>query len=124
MNKRGQTLIIFIMLIPIMILLTALIVDVGYMTYQASKYRGIIDTSIKTYFDKNSLTSAKEVLELNEIKDGYEIKTEDSAIHITFDTQISSIFGKIININEYKIHIDRKGQIKNKKVIIEKGTGD
>ena len=47
MNNKGQTLIIFVILIPILILVAALVVDTGLMTFEKERYRGIIENGIE-----------------------------------------------------------------------------
>ena len=49
MNKRGQTLIIFVMLIPIILTMAALVIDVGLLYYKKNEYTGIVEESIKEY---------------------------------------------------------------------------
>ena len=49
MNKRGQTLIIFVMLIPIILTMAALVIDVGFLYYKKNEYTGIVEESIKFY---------------------------------------------------------------------------
>lgn len=120
MNRKGQTLIIFVILIPIFILVAALVVDVGLMTYNFQKYRGIVDEGIKLYFEKD-VSELEKVYELNNIqKEEYKIIKNEEQIEVVFETTINSIFGRIININEYQIKIKRVGILKNDKVLIEK----
>lgn len=120
MNRKGQTLIIFVILIPVLILVVALVVDIGLMTYHFQKYRGIVDEGIKLYFEKN-ISELEKVYELNNIdKEEYMIIEKDEKIEVVFETTINSIFGRIINMNEYQIRIDRVGSMDDNKVLIEK----
>ena len=61
MNKRGQTLIIFVMLIPIILTMAALVIDVGLLYYKKNEYTGIVEESIKEYF-KDEETDRKKIL--------------------------------------------------------------
>lgn len=123
MNKKGQTLIIFVILIPVMITMCALVVDIGYLTHQNEKIKGIVDDSIHEYYAKG-LVATKELLNLNEIEEkDYKITEKDNQIEILVEKNIESIFGKIININEYAIKINRVGKKENNKVLIEKKVG-
>ena len=67
MNKRGQTLIIFVILIPIIITMIAVVVDVGIMHHEYTKVKGIIDDGIKEYFRISNKKVIEEYLELNDI---------------------------------------------------------
>ncbi len=107
MNKHGQTLIIFVILIPLIITFMALIVDTSVMRNERQRVEDILKESINIYY-KDGLIKAKKYLELNNIKD-YEIKEEDSSIYVMYSSSIDSIFGNIINIKNYKIKVNLKG---------------
>ena len=121
MNKRGQTLIIFVMLIPIILTMAALVIDVGLLYYKKNEYTGIVEESIKEYFKDENLTSAKKTLTLNGVSlDDTEINISDNKITVTLDTKVDSIFGKVIRINEYEIKVSRVGTKDKERVIINK----
>ena len=121
MNKRGQTLIIFVMLIPIILTMAALVIDVGLLYYKKNEYVGIVEESIKEYFKDEDILSAKETLTLNGVSlDDTEINVSDNKITVTLDTKVDSIFGKVIRINEYEIKVSRVGTKDKERVIISK----
>ena len=121
MNKRGQTLIIFVMLIPIIITMAALVIDVGLLYYKKNEYTGIVEESIKEYFKDEDLTSALETLTLNGVSlDDVLVSATDETISVTLDTKVDSIFGKVIRINDYEIKIARVGTKDKERVIIKK----
>ena len=121
MNKRGQTLIIFVMLIPIILTMAALVIDVGLLYYKKNEYTGIVEESIKEYFKDEDILSAKKTLTLNGVSlDDTEINVSDNKITVTLDTKVDSIFGKVIRINEYEIKVSRVGTKDKERVIINK----
>lgn len=121
MNKRGQTLIIFVMLIPIILTMAALVIDVGLLYYKKNEYTGIVEESIKEYFKDEDLTSALETLTLNGVSlDDVLVSATDEKISVTLDTKVDSIFGKVIRINDYEIKIARVGTKDKERVIIKK----
>lgn len=121
MNKRGQTLIIFVMLIPIILTMAALVIDVGLLYYKKNEYTGIVEESIKEYFKDEDILSAKKTLVLNGVSlDDTEINVSDNKITVTLDTKVDSIFGKVIRINDYEIKVSRVGTKDKERVIINK----
>ena len=121
MNKRGQTLIIFVMLIPIILTMAALVIDVGLLYYKKNEYVGIVEESIKEYFKDEDILSAKKTITLNGISlDDTEINVSDNKITVTLDTKVDSIFGKVIRINDYEIKVSRVGTKDKERVIINK----
>lgn len=121
MDKKGQTLIIFVILIPIIITMLAIVVDVGILTHEYEKTRGIIDNGIEIYFEKKRKEEITNILKLNDIPlENLKITETENAIEISIAYQIESLFGKIVNLKNYKIEIQRKGILKEGKVKITK----
>lgn len=121
MNNKGQTLIIFVILIPILILVAALVVDTGLMTFEKERYRGIIENGIEEYFDTGNVEETKKIFSLNDIpKEEYTIIVQENQIEVSLNTSIEAIFGKIINIEEYEIKMNYVGTKEGERVIINK----
>lgn len=121
MNNKGQTLIMFIILIPIFLILTAIVVDVGLIEYNYQKYKGIVDESIKEYFLNGGSDALNKTMNYNglESKD-YEITIVNDTVEVLLNYNIESVFGKIINLNEYSIKINRVGKFESENVVIDK----
>lgn len=121
MNNKGQTLIIFVILIPILILVAALVVDTGLMTFEKERYRGIIENGIEEYFDTGNVEETEKIFSLNDIpKEEYTIIVQEKQIEVSLNTTIEAIFGKIINIEEYEIKMNYVGTKEGERVIINK----
>ena len=121
MNNKGQTLIIFVILIPILILVAALVVDTGLMTFKKERYRGIIENGIEEYFDTGNVEETEKIFSLNDIpKEEYTIIVQENQIEVSLNTSIEAIFGKIINIEEYEIKMNYVGTKEGERVIINK----
>ena len=121
MNNKGQTLIIFVILIPILILVAALVVDTGLMTFEKERYRGIIENGIEEYFDTGNVEETEKIFSLNDIpKEEYTIIVQENQIEVSLNTTIEAIFGKIINIEEYEIKMNYVGTKEGERVIINK----
>lgn len=121
MNNKGQTLIIFVILIPILILVAALVVDTGLMTFEKERYRGIIENGIEEYFDTGNVEETEKIFSLNDIpKEEYTIIIQENQIEVSLNTSIEAIFGKIINLQEYEIKMNYVGTKEGERVIINK----
>ena len=121
MNNKGQTLIIFVILIAILILVAALVVDTGLMTFEKERYRGIIENGIEEYFDTGNVEETEKIFSLNDIpKEEYTIIVQENQIEVSLNTSIEAIFGKIINIEEYEIKMNYVGTKEGERVIINK----
>lgn len=96
LDKKGQSLILFILFLPVLLMSLALIVDVGLMYNAKIKGEALLNDAIK-----NSL-NIEEYFEINDLKvKSLEEKNECTIIH----TDINSIFGNLIGYDTYDIEI-------------------
>ena len=104
-NNRGQVLVLFIMILPVIFIGVACIIDSSYMMYQKNRLDNINRDVLNSVSDKINLDE-EEIRDLILLNDA-EIVNVDISIDdtITIDNYIlvDSIFGKIIGIDEYKI---------------------
>ena len=104
MNNRGQVLVLFLLLLPIMIIGGAVIVDSSYMLYQKNRLDMINDDVLLSF--KNSNFIREEDI-INAISKNDERIVNDQ-ISIDKETTIEnhmivdSLFGKVIGLDEYK----------------------
>ena len=98
MNKKGQSLVLFIILLPVIILALALVVDTGLMYNAKIKGNNLLkeavedDLDIDEYFSLNNFEIVSK-----------EVKSEEGCVIIT--SRVKSVFGQIIGKNEYSIKI-------------------
>lgn len=121
MNKRGQTLALFIIFIPIFIGLAALVMDTGLVISKKAHLKEVTKTAINAYFNKKmDEEKIKDLLIKNEISvDNLVLEIENNKIMINNEIDVDSIFGGLIGIKEYKIKLKLTGYQDNGKIIIE-----
>lgn len=120
MNKHGQTLIFFVILIPILLGFCALVVDVGYLVSKNVELKEVSKTIIEDYFKGLDTSEIKELYEDNNIPiDNLEIDINENGIHIVNHYKVDSIFGSVIGISSYDIRVDITGTIIDDQVIFE-----
>lgn len=111
MNKKGQTLIAFVIIIPVFILLLAFLVDTGIILKEKTKVKNTISTVLKNTNLEENLEAYKnkitKLLQENNLNLDYiQIKQEGENIKITNESSKESVFGTIIGIKEYKIKLE------------------
>ena len=121
MNKHGQTLVLFVLLIPLIIILMAIIVDIGVVTNKKIHIEQITRMVIKDLLkDKIDENEAKELFLKNEVLiDNLEISQNNKKIEIKNKVSVNSIFGSIIGIKNYDIKVNIVGEYQNEKIIFE-----
>lgn len=110
-NRRGQVLVLFIMILPVLLIGAACLIDSSYMLYQKNRLDHI-NIDVLNSIGNNIDTSEEEIERLILMNDA-KIVNEDISIEKT-DTMVSniyidnyiyvdSIFGKLIGFDEYKV---------------------
>ena len=99
MNKKGQSLVMFVIMLPLMILALALVVDVGLM-YNA-KIRG--ERLLEEAKEKN--LDLKEYFKINDIDAEIKNSSANDKNCDIINYRVESVFGKIIKIDDYLIEV-------------------
>lgn len=119
MNKHGQTLLLFVILIPIILILLGVIVDTGYVMGKKVHFMEVTKQVIKDniYADENKI---KDNLQKNEIPIDYlKIIKTDGKLEIQNKLEVKSIFGSLVGIKKYTIRIHISGSLEKGKVVLE-----
>lgn len=120
MNKKGQTLILFIIMIPILLGLGAFVVDVSMVISKNVELKEVSKTIIKDVIDHPNQEKIIDLFTENDIPiDQLKVQIDDERIRIQNEYTIDSIFGAIIGIENYDIKIDIVGVWRDGKVIFE-----
>lgn len=125
MNRNGQVLIFFVIFIPILIGVVALVIDIGYSYNQLNKLnninRMIIKYGLNNLNDDDISSKMIDLIQKNDDIDSYTLNIKNNQITLTLNKNIDSIFGNVLNIKVYNLSSTYKGYIKNNKFVIEKG---
>ena len=99
-NKKGQSLVIFVILLPLLIMGLALVVDVGIMYNAKTKGERLLEEAKKGNLD------IYDYFKLNDIEANIEKTSNKTGSCVIIKYKIDSIFGKIIGLKEYDIEIN------------------
>jgi hypothetical protein len=126
MNKKGQVLVFFVILIPVLIAMAAYAIDMTHVFYRSTKLNNlnymVLEYGLKNIDNIDINSKLSKLLDENDSNiDTKEIIIDDNKISIRLDEKIDSIFGKVINIDNYQITSVYKGYIINGEIVIEKG---
>ena len=108
MNKKGQTLVVFVIFIPIIILILAIVVDMGVIFAKKNQTVEIIRTAIRECNkESNKKECIKNILIKNQVDvNNLEVINNDNKIEVNNKIEIDSIFGNIIGKKSYTIVVN------------------
>ena len=116
MNRKGQVLVLFLLLLPILLMLLAIVVDLGLLMTRTYKVKSSVKEAI-TYGLKTDDMEGMELLLNKNIDDDYSIKNNDN-IEIEINGSYKAILGNILNKKIYKYKFKYLGYIDNEEIII------
>ncbi len=123
MNNKGQTLVLFIFLIPIILFVSAFIIDTGIIYYETNKLNNLNKNVLKYGLDNNEEEKIRELIFTNDKNiTNYKIIIDNNILSIILEKEIDSIFGKIIGINSYNINSYYTGYKEENKYYIERSV--
>jgi len=117
MNKKGQVLVLFLLLLPIMIMLFAMVVDLGLLMTRTYRVKQNIKQAIKYGLESGDIESMKLMLDKN-IDDEYVVSTNGN-IEITLNGTYDTIFTNIFKAKSYEYNYKYLGYIDNGEIIIK-----
>ncbi len=121
MDNKGQSLVIFVLLLPIIFIILSIIWELGNMQLQISQYENAIKDNIKYGLNHQNLENLKEKLDnlMSKNTDGnYQIEIKNEIIKINLKTNYQSIYSEILHFSN--IDITYIGYKENNKIIIKK----
>jgi len=122
MNNKGQSLVIFIIIIPVIFIVFSFLYDYAYIINSQNKYENVTRTIL------NSTLEEDKIIDLYK-QNGYKVedfkyKKENDKVYIQNSYKIKSTFGKIVNLKNYTVSINYVVINSNNGIIIEDNKGD
>lgn len=123
-NNKGQSLVMFVLIIPIFLFILTLVYDVGNAIYEKDRLSNTNYLTIEYGLDNIGTVTEKDLKELIEqnitnLKRAY-VTIEDNQIEIKIEKEVKGIIGKLFNFNLVEIKSYYKGKIINDKKEIER----
>ena len=125
MNHKGQVLVLFMLLLPLIFMALALIIDTGLL-YMEKRHVDFVVKDVVEYGMENinSVTEKKlyDLIDRNlDLVNKKEIINNNGMLNITVSVEKKSIFSKIFGYEKYQIESTYKGMIEQNKIKIVRG---
>lgn len=124
LNNKGQSLVMFIILLPILLLILTLVYDVGNAIYEKDRLSNtnymVVDYALDNIdsIDEDDLKTL--ILENDNNLDDISIMIIDNSVDISLKKNIKGVFGKMFNFNLTFVKSEYNGKIVNGKKKIER----
>lgn len=122
MDSKGQTLVIFVLILPILLLLFALILEVGNLGLTTNKYETEIKDTIEyglNHLDNENLEEVLTNLLKANLDGDISVEINNQVIKVNVKQKYDALFNNLLN-NRFDIDLTYNGYIENEKLIIQK----
>lgn len=122
MGNKGQTLVIFVLILPILLLLFALIWEVGNLGLTTNKYETEIKDTIEyglNHLDNENLEEVLTNLLKANLEGDINVEINNQVIKVNVKQNYDALFNNLLN-NRFDIDLTYNGYIENNKFIIQK----
>ena len=125
LNNKGQTLIMFILLIPFILVIMALVIDTSFVYKEKIKFQSVTKTIMKTTYENKDATDFNDkIINLYKKNGIYTnnivIKVNSDSVVIKNQAKVKSVFGNIIGIKNYEVKFSYKIYKKNESIKVIK----
>lgn len=122
MNNKGQSLVIFIIIIPVIFIVFSFLYDYAYIINSQNKYENVTRTILNSTLEEDKIV---DLYRQNGYKvDVFKYKKENDKVYIQNSYKIKSVFGNIVNLKNYTVSINYVVINSNNGIIIEDNKGD
>ena len=111
LNNKGQSLVMFILIIPIFLLIMTLVYDVGNAIYEKNKLSNVSYMTIQYGLDNIESIDENELIS---------VLIENGEIEIKLTKDVKGIIGKMFNFDLITVVSEYHGEIINGKKVIER----
>lgn len=107
LNSKGQTLVVFILLLPVVLLFMMVIIEKCYLYIEQQNIKGTFDIVCSYVLEeKNSEKIEKLAYQNDKDLDKVTVTYSESTVTVRLDKNIKSIFGNIVGYSTYSYHIE------------------
>lgn len=115
-NNKGQVLVLFVLLLPVLLMLLALVIDLGLLMVRTYHVKDSVKEAIKYGLTNDDIEGMEVMLKKN-ITDTYNLSTNGN-IEIEVSGTYRATLGKIFNKDLYKYQFKYLGYKDGDKIII------
>ena len=127
LNNKGQSLVLFVLFVPLLLGVMALVVDLGNALVKKSEIDSVVEMVLEselknTYIDDSTLnnidnntriSNIEVLLDYNLELGDYRVLVSDDVIVIKVNTYVEGIFSRVLNIRGFSVVSEYKGYLES-----------
>lgn len=120
LDNKGQTLVMFVIIIPILLFILILVYDIGNAIYEKNRLSNINYMTVEYGLENIDRTDENELIDIimkncNDLSD-ISVLINNEVVDVKLSKKIKGNFGKLFNYSLVEINSEYKGIISDKKI--------
>lgn len=125
MNRKGQVLVMFVILLPIFFIIMTLLIDIGNLILTNNEINDVsylvLEHCLDHIDEDDIIDNSKELLQLNNKNITIDsFKIDNGKVYLDVSYQVKGIISNIVNIKLFNINNKYVAYIKDNKKVIER----
>lgn len=123
LNNKGQSLVLFIVILPIMLFMLVLVYDIGNAIYEKNRLSNVNYMVTSYALDNENISESDIVNLINKNVNGLsniKVIINDDKVNVSLSKNIKGVFGRMFDFNLITAYSEYVGYIDNGNKIIEK----
>lgn len=124
LNNKGQTLVLFVILLPLILLMLTLVYDFGNALYEKERMNNTSYIAINYGLDKIKDINENDLIDLimknSSDMNKVDVLIENDTITIKLSKKVKGIIGKVFNFDLIEVNSEYVGKFDSDKKIIER----
>lgn len=118
MNKKGQVLVAFVILIPLLLLLISVVINIGYLNYEKVKIEDTLEVLLEDALRKNKTENEMKEIINDNIKASINLNYNGKEVKVNVKKKINTVFSLLKK--DYDLDLSYIAYIENDKYIFKK----
>lgn len=123
LNNKGQSLVLFVVILPIILFMLVLVYDVGNAIYEKNRLSNVNYMVVNYALDNNDITESDIVSLINRNVNGLssiKVIINDDKVNVSLSKNIKGVFGRMFNFDLITAYSEYIGYMDNDSKVIEK----
>mgnify|MGYP004483152361 FL=1 len=120
MNNKGQSLVLFILIIPILIGVMALVIDCGRVIEVKNHQENICYLSLEYGLDYEEKSILEDILRLNLENTKYQVNRNGENVDVVLEDEVDGVFSRMFGFLKFRVKSKYQGSLVDNKKVIKK----
>lgn len=120
MNNKGQSLVLFVLIIPILLGIMAIVIDCGKVFLCKNRQENVLDLALEYGLTGEENTAIVDILDKNFDEGEHQVIWDDDKVSIVVHEKVDGVFSSLFGFSTFDVVSKYQGSLIDRKKRIEK----